>query len=66
MQQSKKLKEIKNLIRREISLCLQELTQAEKDATIKAAQADVDAKKLALKNAQDRLTKISATPVDQK
>lgn len=43
-----------------------ELTQAEKAANIKAATADVEAKKIALKGAQDKLNKTNATPVDQK
>ena len=57
-----KLSELKRIIREEIL----ELTQAEKAANIKAATADIEAKKLALKGAQDRLTKTSAAQVDQK
>jgi hypothetical protein len=57
-----KLSELKRMIREE----LLELTQAEKAANVKAAQADIEAKKLALKGAQDKLTKTNAAQVDQK
>lgn len=57
--------DIVRIIREEVKAVL-ELTQAEKAANIKAATADIEAKKLALKGAQDRLQKTSATPVDQK
>lgn len=56
--------DIVRIIREEVKAVL-ELTQAEKAANIKAAAADIEAKKLALKGAQDRLQKTSATPVDQ-
>jgi len=59
-----KLTELRNLIRKEIKAVL-ELTQAEKAANIKAANADIEAKKLALKGAQDKLKQASATPVDK-
>ena len=57
--------DIVRIIREEVKAVL-ELTQPEKAANIKAAAADIEAKKLALKGAQDRLQKTSATPVDQK
>lgn len=53
------------IIREELKQVM-ELTQAEKAANIKAATADVEAKKIALKGAQDKLNKTNATPVDQK
>lgn len=73
-----KLKILEDLIRKELESYLnerkikfkkksvKELTQAEKSANIKAATADIEAKKIALKGAQDKLGKVSATPVDQK
>ncbi len=54
-----------SIIREEVKAVL-ELTQAEKAANIKAATADIEAKKIALKNAQDKLGKTSAAQVDQK
>lgn len=53
------------IIREELKQVM-ELTQAEKAANIKAATADIEAKKIALKGAQDKLNKTNATPVDQK
>ena len=53
------------IIREELQ-AIKELTQAEKDANIKAANADIEAKKLALKGAQDKANKAKATQVDQK
>jgi hypothetical protein len=53
------------IVREEIKAIL-ELTQAEKAANTKAAQADIEAKKIALKNAQDKLNKTKAAQVDQK
>lgn len=53
------------IIREELKV-ITELTQAEKDANIKAANADIEAKKLALKGAQDKLNKIKAAQVDSK
>jgi hypothetical protein len=53
------------IIREEVKAML-ELTQAEKSANVKAATADIEAKKIALKGAQDKLTKTNAAPVDQK
>lgn len=75
-----KLQQLENLIRKEIESILREnkmkfkmkrkkmreLTQPEKDASLKAKQADIQAKKIALKHSQDELTKLTATPVDQK
>lgn len=60
-----KRSELVKMIREEVKAVL-ELTQAEKAANVKAATADIEAKKIALKGAQDKLTKVSATPVDQK
>lgn len=53
------------MIREEVKAVL-ELTQAEKSANVKAAAAEIEAKKIALKGAEDKLKKVSATPVDQK
>ena len=61
-----KKSELVRIIREELKAVMSELTQAEKSANIKAATADIEAKKLALKGAQDRLNKTNATPVDQK
>ncbi len=60
-----KRSELVKMIREEVKAIL-ELTQAEKAANMKAAAADIEAKKIALKGAQDRLNKANATPVDQK
>jgi hypothetical protein len=60
-----KKSQLVNIIREELKAVL-ELTAAEKAANVKAAQADIEAKKIALKGAQDKLTKTSAAPVDQK
>lgn len=60
-----KKSELVNIIREELK-AIQELTAQEKAANVKAAQADIEAKKIALKGAQDKLNKTSATPVDQK
>jgi hypothetical protein len=60
-----KLSEFRKIIREEIKAVL-ELTQAEKAANIKAAAADIEAKKIALKGAEDKLKKTSAAQVDQK
>ncbi len=60
-----KKSELVKMIREELKAVL-ELTQAEKSANIKAAAADIDAKKIALKGAQDKLNKNNAMPVDQK
>lgn len=60
-----KKSELISIIREEIKAVM-EITQAEKAANIKAATADVQAKKIALKGAEDKLKKTSATPVDQK
>ena len=60
-----KKSQLVNIIREELKAIL-ELTAQEKAANVKAAQADVEAKKIALKGAQDKLTKQSAAPVDQK
>lgn len=73
-----KMKVLEDLIRRELESYfknnnikykrkpVKELTQAEKSANVKAAAADIEVKKIALKGAQDRLSKTSASPVDQK
>lgn len=73
-----KLKILEDFIRKELEAYLtekkirfrrkqvKELTQAEKTANVKAANADIEAKKIALKGAQDKLAKASAAPVDQK
>jgi hypothetical protein len=53
------------IIREEVKAVF-ELTQAEKAANIKAAAADIEAKKIALKGAQEKLNRANATPVDQK
>lgn len=60
-----KKSDLVNIIREELK-AIQELTAQEKAANVKAAQADIEAKKIALKGAQDKLSKTSATPVDQK
>lgn len=60
-----KRSDLVRIIREEIKAVL-ELTQAEKAANTKAAQADIEAKKIALKNAQDKLNKTKAAQVDQK
>lgn len=60
-----KRSDLVRIIREEIKAIL-ELTQAEKAANTKAAQADIEAKKIALKNAQDKLNKTKAAQVDQK
>lgn len=60
-----KRSELVKMIREEVKAIL-ELTQAEKAANMKAAAADIEAKKIALKGAQDRLNKANAVPVDQK
>ena len=60
-----KRSDLVKIIREEIKAML-ELTQAEKSANVKAASADIEAKKIALKGAQDKLTKTNAAPVDQK
>jgi hypothetical protein len=60
-----KKSELIRIIREEIK-AVYELTQAEKAANVKAAQADIEAKKIALKGAQDKLNRTNATPVDQK
>lgn len=60
-----KKSELVKMIREELKAVL-ELTQAEKSANIKAASADIEAKKIALKGSQDKLNKTSAMPVDQK
>ena len=60
-----KKSDLVNIIREELK-DIQELTAQEKAANVKAAQADIEAKKIALKGAQDKLSKTSATPVDQK
>jgi hypothetical protein len=60
-----KRSDLLSIIREEVKAVL-ELTQAEKAANIKAATADIEAKKIALKNAQDKLGKTSAAQVDQK
>lgn len=60
-----KRSDLLSIIREEVKAVL-ELTQAEKAANIKAAAADIEAKKIALKNAQDKLSKTSAAQVDQK
>jgi hypothetical protein len=75
-----KLQQLENLIRKEIEnilrenkikfkkkrMKMKELTQPEKDASLKAKQADIQAKTIALKYSQDELNKLTATPVDQK
>lgn len=53
------------IIREELK-AITELTQAEKNANVVAADADIKAKTLALKAAQDKAKKTKATPVDQK
>lgn len=60
-----KRSDLVKMIREEIKAVV-ELTQNEKTANIKAKQADIEAKKIALKHSQDELNKVSATPVDQK
>ncbi len=60
-----KRSELVRVIREEVK-AVWELTQAEKAANIKAGTADIEAKKIALKGAQDKLKKTNATPVDQK
>ena len=60
-----KRSELVKMISEEVKAIL-ELTQAEKAANMKAAAADIEAKKIALKGAQDRLNKANAVPVDQK
>jgi hypothetical protein len=60
-----KKSQLVNIIREELK-SIMELTAQEKAANIKAAQADIEAKKIALKGAQDKLSKTSAAPVDQK
>ncbi len=60
-----KRSDLVKMIREEVKAVL-ELTQAEKSANIKAAAAEIEAKKIALKGAEDKLKKVSATPVDQK
>ena len=60
-----KKSQLVNIIREELK-SIMELTAQEKAANVKAAQADIEAKKIALKGAQDKLNKTSATPVDQK
>ena len=54
------------IIREEVSTVVNELSQAEKAANIKSKMADVEAKKVALKHAQDELKKIQAGVVDEK
>tara|TARA_R110000868_G_scaffold185763_1_gene427787 strand:- start:565 stop:750 length:186 start_codon:yes stop_codon:yes gene_type:complete len=60
-----KKSDLVRIIREELK-AITELTQAEKSANIKAVDADIEAKKLALKGAQDKATKTKAAPVDQK
>jgi hypothetical protein len=60
-----KKSQLVNIIREELK-SIMELTAQEKAANVKAAQADIEAKKIALKGAQDKLSKTSAAPVDQK
>jgi hypothetical protein len=60
-----KRSDLVRIIREEIKAVL-ELTQAEKVANVKAATADIEAKKIALKGAQEKLKRANTTPVDQK
>jgi hypothetical protein len=60
-----KKSQLVNIIREELKAVL-ELTAQEKAANVKAAQADIEAKQIALKGAQDKLNKTNAAPVDQK
>ena len=60
-----KKSQLVNIIREELK-SIMELTAQEKAANVKAAQAEIEAKKIALKGAQDKLNKTSAAPVDQK
>lgn len=59
-----KLSELRRIVREEIK-AVYELTQQEKAANIKASQADILAKNIALKGAQDKLKKTQSQPVDQ-
>ena len=59
-----KLSELRRIVREEIK-AVHELTQQEKAANIKASQADILAKNIALKGAQDKLQKTQSQPVDQ-
>lgn len=52
------------IIREEITAALMELSNDEKKANIAAAQADVKAKEVALKLAQEKLKKAQAAVVD--
>lgn len=60
-----KLSELRKLVREEIK-AVYELTQAEKAANVKASQADIEAKTIALKSAQEKLKKVQSQQVDQK
>jgi hypothetical protein len=59
-----KLSELRRIVREEIK-AVYELTQQEKAANIKASQADILAKTIALKGAQDKLKKTQSQQVDQ-
>lgn len=58
--------ELVRIIREEVSMVLMELSDEEKKANIVSAQADVKAKEIALKQAQEKLKKAQAAVVDQK
>jgi hypothetical protein len=52
------------IIREEITTALMELTDEEKKVNVAAAQADVKAKEVALKLAQEKLKRAQAAVVD--
>ena len=54
------------IIREEVSTVLLELSDEEKKANIVSAQAEVKAKEIALKQAQEKLKKAQTAVVDQK
>lgn len=59
-----KLSEFRKLVREEIKAVI-EMTTAEKAAEVKAKQAGIEAKKIALKAAEDELKKVQATPTSK-
>ncbi len=54
------------IIREEVSTVLTELSDDEKKANVASAQAEVKAKEIALKKAQEKLKQVQAAAVDQK
>lgn len=54
------------IIREEVSTVLMELSDDEKKANIASAQAEVKAKEIALKKAQEKLKQVQSAAVDQK